>query len=948
MTATNLDVKIELDQIDNTGTINPLWDWAYDMGPGFHMGPFTDIIMTDPLCTPTPCYYAEAEMKNITVPNNPTPQMIRGINALQTIHNGLCQGSLLDGNFELAQYTTNPNDWYHFTIKLFENGVFKTSVDRAAKTSTWAACGACPNLTVIPFNVASLPIAFNKTYSIEITNVSVRTGPALSSALVTGYDCWMWPVSVGPPPVFEYGPHSPNHKMAIGIPGIGVPAGCNTSPTLLAYFEGVNNVNFEMTIDRSSNLGSVANPIRTTCCNSVLDMAKVLEHTPNCYEYRYRLELYETNNSFDQSSATHKGTINDVFNYNSFNVLRPPASIPMYLVNLPFNTMYGGLLCATNSGTTSKYYKIRLVGYVNNCTDIAPEVFREVYIENPPSQSPNLTIKVNAIGLSTGWVQAKNQIPVRIIGDDQNVLDLTSHIPLNRAQVYARLRRADTNGNPDLSAAGILWKSDYNGYCFPAPFWPYGQTTFSTGFGILGGNMLGFGPIPECSGGAASACPLAHTDLKSFLGEWTLSTTCATSAVIPAPGMPPAGSAPWVLPGTAAWLPAYNTTLPNMSIASYISTLPPTGYYSMSANNIVGGNHVPVNVTVFLEVFTQDPCGGSSVASYLKLNVHRPVVAANPNSPIVVNIGDNGGGITNDHMASGGGGVLGENFKHSEVAAIANNPSALVNQDMYNMGRVTGFIEVISATPNGTNPVPTNYPHVILRISRWDAGSNQWVYIFNPDFAVCNILNRISNNSPIALSPSHNPFGPANGLRFPINNPYNDYTVRHLLGYRVDNQNLWVNGAGPNYFQNLANNSSNWNAIFRIQAQVTNPSAQNFINVTHINAEAVAYFQVGNGTTLNGRGAAEPQLSQLDAKGKVEFNLSNQQLQWKASFPEGGSLAYQLFDISGKELVHQPSQNFETGTYGDSQDVLSLSSGIYILRYQLNGQEHSLKLQVQN
>jgi hypothetical protein len=940
MTATSLDAKIELEAIDNTGTLNPMWDWAYYTTSSWG-GPFTDIIMTDPTCTPTTCYYATAEMKNITVPNNPTPQMIRGINALQTIHNGLCAGSQVLGNFELAQYTTNPNDWYHFTIKLYENGVFKTSIDRVAQTTTWAGCTGCPNLTVIPFHVFNFPIAFNKSYSIEITNVSVRTGSGDGDPLVAGYDCWMWPITAGPPPVFEYGPHSPNHKMSIAIPGIVPPAACVAMP--LAYFWGVTSSSFDMHIDRDPNLGSITSPRRATCASSFLEMIKVPEHLPNCYEYRYRLELYETNGNFEQATATHKGTMPDVFNYNTTNYVFPSGGVPRYKVTLPYTTIFGGILAATNSTTSSKYYKFRLVGYVNNCTDIAPEVFREVFLEMPPSQNPNLMVKVNAIGLSTGWVQAKNQIPVRIVGDDQNELNLTSHIPLKRAQVYARLRRADTSGNPDLSTAGVLWSSDYNSVCFPAPFWPYNQTEFSTHFGSFGGNMLGFAPYAACSGGIASgggSCPRALTDLKSFLGEWGTTAACAT-AMIPDPAFPPPGTPLGINPDNG-WNAAWDRSLPNLTISNFISTLPPTGYYSQSANNIVSGTHVPVTRVVFLEVFTQDPCGGSSVASYLKLNVHRPTVAANPNTPIDVHIHDNGGGIRNDNMMASGS-IGGENFSHSEPAAIINSSSPTAVQT-YNMGRVTGYVEVKTKTPT----IPTNYSHVILRLSRWNNTTNQWDYIFNPDFAVCHVLNRVANNNPINLDPSYNPFSPANGLRLPINNPYNGYTVRHLLGYRVDNQNLWVNGAGPNYFQNLANNAANAGAIFRIQAQVTNPSVQNFINVTHINGEAIAYFQVGSGTTLNGRGAAEPQFSQLDAKGKVQFTLENQTLQWKASFPEGGSLAYQLYDISGKVLIHQPSQNFDTGTYGDRKDVLSLSSGIYILRYQLNGQDQSIKLQVQN
>lgn len=903
-TATSIDVDVKLTSMDLTNGVNTNWDWAYDDASNcgiMYMG-------SNMVDMSTPVYYASDDESIAVNILSTTPQEITAVNVTsvtpQTIPGvgTLCSETDVVGDFELYQLTGVPSTaGYFYSVNVYETvGSLVNTYVYDGVPALAVVCSTCTSGYKIPFQF-TFPMAINATYEFKITNVSVRQGILLPSNLITGFDCWLWTVPSG----YEYGPHSPNHTFTpISIGTKSVPSGC--SPASL--FSGALTFEFK----NSTNLGTSTSPIPICDLNSQLKIQKSVDASTCYLTFKYRLELIEYNSTYTtQIGSTSNMT--DIFSNNT-------ASWVNGTLNNSLNSgsMWSGVL---SGFTTERFFRVRLYGYKTGCPDVAEQLFKELFFVFAPSPAtqPKIELYVNQHGGITNSTIANVCCQTAVLinaGNFSNVVSLWSDLPLYTSTIRGRLLKMDTFGCPDTSANGVLWSSMLNSGCFSPKKVPYGSHLINQDFASFGGSNIGWTP-PGAPGGCTGIN--SHTDLRDYIYG--------------------------------------RTAFPSLCNGSGEFTPEQIGMDRAYFNRV--GNEA----RVYLEAWTVDDCTGESERAYLKLKILEPthssmtintptgcglpnlVIPAVTHEPIVINISNTSQYATDlnelvststgvkDFGSTSGFGTSGYNpgYQTNCPSPCTLDPN-FHNSEIYDMGANTGFIEIMADAGAGTE---INVDDCILKLAkiRYDvsSASNGWQYIFNEDGNSINFLNTVTSRTGRRIS----------NVRLPINNPYGPYATGYNL-WGPSNSSLFANGGAIDMFK--TGGAATDDMIYRIEMDVVNmTNAIPRINATYVNNFAIAYFRFVNLLTRSAPNQYD-RVQQIPVTGIADFWISNRQLMSEISLPEGGILGFDLYDISGKKLYSQSEKKYPKGISKESVSILNSNSGIYILRYVLNGEIRSLKL----
>lgn len=203
--------------------------------------------------------------------------------------------------------------------------------------------------------------------------------------------------------------------------------------------------------------------------------------------------------------------------------------------------------------------------------------------------------------------------------------------------------------------------------------------------------------------------------------------------------------------------------------------------------------------------------------------------------------------------------------------------------------------------------------------------SGGWDPIFNPSHNTARVLNHRN----LSLT-----YDPSTSIELPIQNPYGEFTLSDNVNL---NQNLFVSS----YSASTSDIYKFEMSAFAFGSPTTNriPGATNSSNYY-----IEGYFKFEFNSAFNSKMASKPSYIPIPKEGTAKFYLKNDKLLADIAFPEGGSIGYEVYDLTGRKLGESTHKVYDAGTYLNELDLNTIPLPIYIVRYTLNGINHSIKL----
>jgi hypothetical protein len=303
-----------------------------------------------------------------------------------------------------------------------------------------------------------------------------------------------------------------------------------------------------ISINGSNDLGNASSPVKL-CPNVSLSMKKKVDIAPSCYLYRYRIELVECTSSYQEYTGNN-GIHTNIFNDRNTNSTL--NSFPAWEFTFTGYNLFNGYLESYFASTVAHYFKIKLVGYVDNCPDIEEIVLKEIYLyTKAPDVNNTVSFKLGTFGTSTSSLSAAASLPYYNISSAQHngFITVLNSKALYNSGFVMKLRKpiaipGPNLGQPDPSAAGIVWcsldKDPSTPSTLNAP--PYDKATpistggqnFTKNIGLIGGVSI-WGINSDFYSYIFSQMPTALMNTDLFLELSTVSNCDAYSCDVKDP-----------------------------------------------------------------------------------------------------------------------------------------------------------------------------------------------------------------------------------------------------------------------------------------------------------------------------------------------------------------------------------------------------------------------------